>query len=48
MLTSIMDYPYSRYSKANRNCKMNCEASLAIQDHAKEMDRPFCCMILWE
>lgn len=27
---------------------MNYEASLTVQDHAKEMDTPVCWIILWE
>lgn len=48
MLTPIVDYPYSRYSETNRNCKMNNDTSLTIQGHAKEMDTPLCWIILWE
>lgn len=48
VLSSIMDYPYGRYSKTNRNCKMNSEASLTIQAHAREVDTPVCWIILWE
>lgn len=35
-----MDYAFSRYIETNRNYEMNHIASLAIQDHAKEMDIP--------